>query len=167
VTYEVRALAVADAEEFRRVRLAALRLHPEAFGSDYEDEARLDRAQFAERLAAPGLIRLGGFADGVLVGLCGLRLGAGAKQRHKAHLFSMYVEAAHRSSGLAQRLVEAVIAAARADGAAMLHLSVTVGNTAAQSFYRRMGFVVYGVERRSLLVNGVFHDEELMALDLD
>jgi hypothetical protein len=30
-----------------------------------------------------------------------------------------------------------------------------------------MGFTVYGVERRSLRVSGHFHDEELMALDLD
>jgi hypothetical protein len=30
-----------------------------------------------------------------------------------------------------------------------------------------MGFTVYGVERRSLKVEGVYHDEDLMARDLD
>ena len=111
--YAIRALGVADAAAFRRVRLDALRLHPDAFGSAYEDEALLDRAQFAERLSAPGFTRFGGFADRDLVGLVGLQIRSGAKEQHKARLFSMYVDAAHRSSGLAQQLVEAVIAGAR------------------------------------------------------
>jgi ribosomal protein S18 acetylase RimI-like enzyme len=167
MNYRVRVLGTADAHDYQRVRLAALRLHPEAFGSAYEDEAVLGHAQIVERLSTPGLIRFGGFADGTLVGLSGLALQSGAKQRHKAGLFSMYVEAAHRRSGLAQRLVGAVIAGARDAGARVLHLSVTVGNAPAQLLYRRMGFVVYGVERRALLVDDVFYDEELMALDLD
>ena len=127
----------------------------------------LDRAQFAERLAAPGFTRFGGFADGDLVGLAGLQMRTGAKERHKARLFSMYVDAAHRGSGLAQQLIEAVIAGAREAEALVLQLSVSAGNAPAQRLYRRMGFTVYGVERRSLKVGGQFHDEELMALDLD
>jgi ribosomal protein S18 acetylase RimI-like enzyme len=163
----VRPLGVADAANYRRVRLESLRLHPEAFGSDYGDEVKQDLAQFAERLTMPGFTRFGGFVDNELVGLAGLQIRSGTKERHKAYLFSMYVNAAHRRSGLAQRLVEAVVSGARDAGAVVLHLSVTVGNAPAQRFYRRMGFVVYGVERRSLLVNGAYHDEELMALDLD
>ncbi len=167
MNYQVRVLGTADADDYQRIRLAALRLHPEAFGSAYEDEAVLEHAQVVERLSTPGLIRFGGFADGTLVGLAGLALQSGAKQRHNAGLFSMYVDAAHRRSGLAQRLAEAVIAGARDAGARVLHLSVTVGNAPAQRLYRRMGFVVYGLERRALLVDDVFYDEELMALDLD
>jgi ribosomal protein S18 acetylase RimI-like enzyme len=165
--YEIRALGVADADAYRRIRLDALRLHPEAFGSAYEDEAVLDRAQFAERLAAQGFTRFGGIADRDLVGLVGLQIRSGAKEQHKARLFSMYVDAAHRSSGLAQQLIEAVIAGARKADALVLQLSVSAGNAPAQRLYRRMGFTVYGVERRSLKVGKHFHDEELMALDLD
>ncbi len=165
--YRVRALGEADADDYRRIRLDALRLHPEAFAAAYEDEAVLDRARFVERLAAPGFTRFGGFAGDDLVGIAGLQLRSVAKQRHKAALFGMYVDAAHRHGGLAQQLVGAVIAGARDAGALALQLAVTVGKTRAQRFYRRMGFTVYGVERRALLVNGVFHDEELMELDLD
>jgi RimJ/RimL family protein N-acetyltransferase len=167
VTGEVRALGATDAEEYRRVRLDALRLHPEAFGASYEEEAQLNHHQIVERLAAPGFTRFGAFADGRLIGLAGLQIRPGAKERHKAHLFSMYVDATHRRRGLAQRLVEAVISGARERGALVLHLSVTVGNVAAHRLYHRMGFTVYGVERRSLKVGDRFHDEELMALDLD
>lgn len=164
--YAIRSLGPEDADAYQRIRLDALRLYPEAFGAAYEDEVELDLAQFAERLITPGLTRFGGFAQTELVGLVGLQIPAGAKERHKAHLFSMYVDAAHRRGGLAQQLVEVVIAAARDAGAILLQLSVTVGNAPAQRLYRRMGFTVYGVERRAYLVDGRFYDSEMMALDL-
>jgi RimJ/RimL family protein N-acetyltransferase len=167
MTHAIRALADADAAAFRRVRLDALRLHPDAFGSAYEDEVMLDEWQFAERLAAPGFTRYGGFAQHDLVGLAGLQLRTGAKERHKARLFSMYVAAPHRGSGLAQGLVQAVIDGARDAGALLLQLSVAAHNEPARRLYRRMGFTEYGVERRSLRVGDRFHDEALMALDLD
>jgi ribosomal protein S18 acetylase RimI-like enzyme len=165
--YHVRPLGPADVDAFRRIRLEALRLHPEAFGSAYEDERQLDRAQFAERLATPRFTRFGGFAQDDLVGLVGLQIQAGAKERHKGHLFSMYVDAAHRRSGLSEQLVKAVIAGAHDAGALLVHLSVTSSNMNAKRFYQRLGFTVYGVERRSLKVGDRFYDEDLMVLDLD
>ncbi len=44
---------------------------------------------------------------------------------------------------------------------------MTAGNAPAQCLYKRMGFQVYGTERRALKVGDRFYDEELMALDLD
>jgi len=167
MNYVVRALGVADVDEFRRVRLDALRLHPEAFIASYEDECVLDRVQFAERLATPGLTRFGAFAHEEMVGLVGLQVPSGTKVRHKAHLFSMYVADGHRGAGLANRLVQAVIDAAREAGALVLQLTVTAGNAPAQRLYRRMGFQVYGVERRAIQVHNSFYDEELMALELE
>ena len=167
MTYAIRPLGAADAEQYQRIRLESLRLHPEAFGASYEETLRLRLAEIVERLTASGFTRFGGLADGKLVGLAGLQMRSGEKEKHKAHLFSMYVDAAHRGTGLARQLVEAVIAGAREAGAVVLHLSVTVGNAPAQRFYRRLGFSVYGIERRSLKVDGRFLDEELMALDLD
>ncbi len=167
MNYQIRVLGTADADDYRRIRLDALRLHPDAFGAAYEDEVLLDRTQFAKRLATPGFTRFGGFAGDELVGLAGLQLQPGAKQRHKARLFSMYVDAAHRRSRLASQLVEAVISRARNAGALVLQLSVSAGNVPAQRLYRTMGFRCTGVERRSLKVGDRFYDEELMALDLD
>ncbi len=165
--YHVRPLGPPDVDAFRRVRLDALRLHPEAFGSAYEDELQLDRAQFAERLATAQRTRFGGFVQDDLVGLVGMEVRAGAKERHKGHLFSMYVDATHRRSGLSEQLVKAVISGARDAGALLVHLSVTSSNTNAKRFYQRMGFTVYGVERRSLKVGDRFYDEDLMVLHLD
>ena len=165
--YLVRPLAPADAEIYHRVRLESLRDHPAAFGSSYEEEVLLTPRQVVDKLSAPRFTRFGGFSGSDLVGLAGLQIRPGLKEQHKAYLFSMYVHDAHRGTELAERLVEAVIAGAREAGAVVIHLSVTMGNPPAQRFYRRMGFSVYGIEHRSLKVDGVFYDEELMALDLD
>lgn len=167
MNHVVRVLNVQDVDEFRRVRLDALRLHPEAFLASYDDESLFDRGQFAERLATPGLTRFGAFAHEEMVGLVGLQIPAGAKVRHKAHLFSMYVAEGHRRYGLANRLVQAVIDAAREAGALVLQLTVTAGNAPAQRLYDRMGFRVYGIERRALQIGNRFYDEELRALELE
>jgi GNAT superfamily N-acetyltransferase len=168
MNYQIRKLTVADAVAYRQVRLAALRLHPEAFSAAYEDETTLTMAQVVERLTMPSVTVFGAFAEtGDLVGLAGLRLNRGAKVHHKAGLFSMFVDAAHRGSGVSRRLVEAVIAGARDAGAVVLHLFVTAGNAPAQRMYQQMGFTVYGFERRALKVGERFCDQELMALDLD
>jgi len=167
VNHEIRRLTAGDAEAYRRIRLDALRLHPEAFSAAYEDEKTLGMQQVVERLTTT-VTMFGAFTEaGDLVGMVGLRLNRGAKVRHKADLISMFVDAAHRGSGVSRRLVEAVIAGARDAGAVELQLFVTAGNARAQRMYRAMGFTPYGVERRALKVGGRFHDQELMALDLD
>jgi len=167
MNYEIRRLTAADAVAYRQIRLDALRLHPEAFSAAYEDETTLNMEQVVERLTTT-VTMFGAFAEtGGLVGMVGLRLNRGAKVRHKADLISMFVDAAHRGSGVSRRLVEAVIAGAREAGAVELQLFVTAGNAPAQRMYRDMGFTVFGVERRALKVGGRFYDQELMALDLD
>jgi ribosomal protein S18 acetylase RimI-like enzyme len=110
----------------------------------------------------------GGFTPaGELVGVTGLRLDPGIKSRHNGLLFTVYVDAAHRRSGLARALAEAAIARARDEHLRVVHLTVTVGNDGARKLYAELGFRTYGIALRALCVDGVFHDEELMALDLD
>jgi ribosomal protein S18 acetylase RimI-like enzyme len=57
------------------------------------------------------------------------------------YVFAMWVEPAARGAGVADALVDAVVAWARDSGAAALLLEVTRGNDVAARFYRRRGFV--------------------------
>jgi len=72
------------------------------------------------------------------------------------------VRAEARGTGLARRLVAAVLehAAARVE---LIQLSVVLGNAPARRLYESFGFEAYGIEARSLRVAGVYHDEVLMA----
>ena len=153
-----------DLPLFRPLRLEALRRHPEAFGSAFEEEQGGDLASL---IGAPPNVTLGGFVAGALVGSAGLVVSARLKQRHKGHIVGVYVDPAWRRSGLARGLLHALIHQARAQGLMVLTLSVTVGNPEARRLYLRVGFTVYGVEPLSLRVGQAFLDEELMVLRLD
>ncbi|HTW69940.1 MAG TPA: GNAT family N-acetyltransferase, partial [Acetobacteraceae bacterium] len=101
------------------------------------------------------------------VGITGLVQEMRTKTRHKATVFSVYVDAAHRGGGLGGALLEAAITHARAAGVRTLHLTVTVGNDAARRVYERHGFRSIAIEPRALLVNGTFYNNDHMIADLD
>jgi ribosomal protein S18 acetylase RimI-like enzyme len=163
----IRRLTRADVAAFRALRLEGLRRYPEAFGSSYEEESAYTLTDFERFLPdSPPGGAYGAFVDGALVGIAALIVSPKLKQRHKGDLIAVYVTPAHRHGGLARRLIEAILAAARAGGLLSVRLTVTVGNQAARRLYLGFGFVPYGLERRAVRVDGVFHDDELMALEL-
>jgi ribosomal protein S18 acetylase RimI-like enzyme len=164
----VRRLTAADLPAFRTLRLTALRDHPEAFASSYEEESVLDLAGFARFIpATPPAAAFGGFVADRLVGSAGLFVQDRPKLRHKGRVVGVYVQPAHRGSGLGRALLDAVIQAARDAGLVLLELSVTRGNDPAQRLYESLGFRAYGLERRALRVRDAWYDDVLMALDLD
>lgn len=169
--FSIRRLIPADVAAYRPLRLEALRLHPEAFSSDFAWESQMTTADFVARMPQPPGGLFGGFAgDGtgeVLAGIVGLVVQPRAKLRHKGLLVGMYVAPPHRRGGLARALVRHVIEQARAASLHVLQLGVTAGNESARRLYVQLGFQPYGVERDALCVDGRFHDEELMALRLD
>ncbi len=166
-SWTIRPLTPADLPAFRAVRLDALRLHPRAFGSSYEEEINYTLDDFSARWPGPPGVMLGGLSAERLVGITGLQVLPRLKQRHKGFIYTVYVDQAFRGRGLAAGLVEAAIAAGREAGLRLVWLTVAIGNDGARRLYDRMGFRTFGIERRGLLVDGDFVDEELMMLDLD
>ncbi len=162
---EIRRLSPSDAATFRALRLEALRTAPEAFGASYTETLRRTEADFADGIAtaAPGAI-FGAFEGGAMVGMAGLMVPGTEKQRHKGVLWGVYVQPAFRGRAISRALVEAVIELAR-PSLAILQTSVVVGNDVARNTYVSCGFAVTGLEPKALLVNGVFLDEQHLALD--
>lgn len=64
----------------------------------------------------------------------------GAPGQRGMELHHLYVEAGHRGAGVGRRLIEAVVAHARAQGCAFVSIGTTPDNTAAQAVYRHLGF---------------------------
>ena len=159
MTFVIRPLRADEPELYREIRLEALRLHPDAFGASFEDEAARPLAFFEQRLTAN--VIFGGFRDQELLGTAGFMPETGAKRVHKAHFWGMYVRAAARGTGLARRLVESVLDHAK-DRVELVQLSVVSGNVAARRLYASLGFAPYGIEERSLKVDGRDLDEVLM-----
>ena len=155
----VRRLTSNDAAVYRAIRLEGLERHPEAFGASWETESAEPLSFFAGRLTEHPVF--GAFEDDALLGIGGYFAPQQEKTRHRAMLFGMCVRDAARGKGLGRMLVEAVMAHA-ADHVESLHLTVIATNDTAQRLYERCGFTRYGVEPRSLKVDGRYYDEALM-----
>jgi RimJ/RimL family protein N-acetyltransferase len=130
--------------------LEAYARHPEAFTSSAAERAALPASWWEARLAEgedAGETVFGAFVDQALVGVAGLGFESREKARHKATLFGMYVDPAHRRTGAGRALVSAVLdAASRHPGTLLVQLTVTDGNDAARRLYESFGFVAFGVE---------------------
>jgi ribosomal protein S18 acetylase RimI-like enzyme len=159
MTPTIRALRPDEPELYREIRLQALRLHPEAFGASFQEESARPLAFFVQRLTANTVF--GGFLGQSLMGTAGFMPQAGAKSMHKSHMWGMYVRQSARGSGLARLLVAAVLDHATRH-AEIIQLSVAAENIAAQRLYAAAGFQPYGLEVRSLKVEGRYLDEVLM-----
>ncbi|MDE3203075.1 MAG: GNAT family N-acetyltransferase [Acidobacteriota bacterium] len=142
----VRRVRPGEGDSYRQVRLAALAESPAAFASTYARESSLTAQDWSERAraSAEGWQRAAFFAvdDGDIVGLVG---GYRPKPASDViELVSMWTHPSTRRTGVGRLLVEAVIEWARAGQAQEVQLWVTRANTAAQVFYRAVGFTETG-----------------------
>lgn len=133
----IRPTIEADWEALKSIRLAALLDAPTAFGVSHQTAAAYTEAQWRER-AAPGgsAFWLAFDGQGQAVGMIG---GAFDDQGHY-NLIGMWVERAHRGSGAARQLVDAVKAHAVEQGHTRIVLDVAPENARAARFYLNQGF---------------------------
>jgi RimJ/RimL family protein N-acetyltransferase len=161
---QIRRLTPADAALYRDIRLEGLRSDPEAFGSTFETENARPPTFFSERL--DGSASFGAFDESGIVGIAGLLIREGRKEAHKGLLVGMYVRPSARRAGVGRRLVETIIEFAH-QRVELIQLAVVSDNEPARRLYERLGFLVYGIERKALKQDGRYYDEVLMAKDLN
>lgn len=156
---EVRRLELQDVDDYRTIRLAALRTEPRAFGSTYDVEAARPIADFERHLAISSVF--GAYCEGRIAGMIGFRQEIGPKDRHKGIVWGLYVQPDLRGRGLGKALLTTLLDTA--DGIVeQLLLAVIRGNDAAIGLYRKLGFEAYGVEPRALKTAEGYRDELLM-----
>jgi RimJ/RimL family protein N-acetyltransferase len=147
----------------------------ESFHATVDAVAR--ERQFIARLEAPPIEQVRGFiqrniekgfpqivavSDRQVVGWCNIPPMAREVAAHVGDLF-MGLLPAYRGQGLGARLLREALAAADAFGYLRIELGVFATNTHAAAMYRKAGFVEEGTKRRAILIDGVFHDEIIMA----
>ena len=165
MTLDFRRLVADDAAAFRAVRLSAFKTHPEAYGSSYDELVERPLDHFEDWLQK--MVAFGAFLDGELKAVGAYFREEGKKMQHRGYVISMYTAPEMRGQGVARRIIEHLADHAKAQGIVQLHLGVGAQNEAAKKSYKKAGFETYGVEPRSLFVNGKYIDEELMVRFLD
>jgi RimJ/RimL family protein N-acetyltransferase len=139
--HRVRRLAPEDWRTYKQIRLAALTMDPHAFGSTLEYAQGLTEEDWRSRLATSPFFL--GEVDGKAAGLAG-----GHRRDGYAELISMWVAQEFRGTGLAARLIDAVIEWAAGEGYSEIRLWVVEGNAAARKAYAKAGFEPTGRRER-------------------
>lgn len=166
---KIRILNESDAQLYQEVRLSALKINPDSFGSTYKREVKFSLESVAERLEpAKDKFVLGAFNDNSsLVGIVSFMRENSLKTSHKGNVFGMYVAPEVRGKGLGKSLmIELKKMAKSCDGLEQINLTVVSENSSAKKLYKSLGFEVYGVERNALKFNGQYFDEDLMVLNI-
>jgi len=134
-------LVADDWQVYRAIRLAMLQESPSAFCSTQDDAVTYDEQLWKQRLTDN--IVLVAQVEGTTAGSV-MYSGRDAPDPGDCSLNGMWVDPASRRTGVAQALVHAVVAQARADGKRRVILHVVADNTAARALYEREGFVATG-----------------------
>lgn len=145
---EVRRIRADEGIAYRKVRLRALKLAPDAYGSTFaEASARSEEewSRFAQRSAESETFALFVLdrGDGRLAGLAAISMEEGAPA--EGTVFQMWIDEDLRGSEWASALLAAAEQHAESLGARSITLSVEDDNPRARRFYDRAGYVPTGV----------------------
>ena len=162
----IRFIRQVDVAAFKTLRLEALREHPEAFGSDYEENSRHPESFWIERVTKSiddpvNCIVLADAGD-ELAGMMGVYRSHGVKNSHAGNIWGVYVRPKYRGKKLTDRMIEQAMQWCRSKQLRIVRLAVNVNNAAAIRCYLRCGFMVYGTSPQELRIGEVYHDEQLM-----
>ena len=166
MTATIRSLRAADAEEYLALLKRGIAEHPALFRSGPEDVANT----WAAFVTPSGNdFTLAAFADeGRMVGVVSFAQETKAKRRHTGLVYLMYVARDFEGQGIGGRLLRDLIERVRKiPELTHVALTITTVNERAKRLYASVGFEAYAMEKRALKINGMFYDEEHMALRLD
>jgi RimJ/RimL family protein N-acetyltransferase len=117
---------------------------------------------FVKRNVELGYPQIIALMDDVVVGWCNVPPASRAVSAHVGDLF-MGLLAEWRGQGIGERLLRHAMRAADLFGFQRVELGVFATNAAAAALYRKVGFVEEGIKRKAILIDGIYHDEIIMA----
>lgn len=152
-----------DLQQYRKLRLESLKLHPEAFGRDYETESEVPLSEWRNKfiINSNDTIFVAQAGEN-LIGISGIKCSPSLKTNHNAGIWGVYVAADFRNKNVGEQLIKACIAWAKEKLLFSVKLSVVTTNASAIRLYLKCGFQVYGVEPKVIKVEQNYYDELLM-----
>ncbi len=153
-----------DWQEWKEIRLEALKKSPDSFLSSFEEENKNPDNIWIEQLESS--IKFGYFINDKIVGCCGLLIEKAAKISHTATLIRMYVKDEVRGGGVGLALVNFIKDYAKKNHIKHLYLGCNAENLGAVKLYKKCGFKIYGTRPDYTKVGNKFYDDLIMMCEL-
>lgn len=149
-------------EEYKRIRLEALKNEPLAFGSSYEEEKDREPKVWKERMERD-TSPLFALVNGQVVGVAVYAFEKGIKLDHIAHIYSVYVKKEFRGKGIASKLLNSVLRKIFANKKIKkIVLNVTEIQKPARELYKQLGFREVGVLKKEICVDKKYYNSVVM-----
>jgi ribosomal protein S18 acetylase RimI-like enzyme len=155
----VKKLDEANWQDFRDLRLEALKTEPIAFSSSYEEEQFLPEPAWRERIKNV----LFAMSDNKPVGMAANFRDNRIKTNHVCEIWGMYVRKEYRRQGIDKKLLEAVLEEIQnLKGVTKIIIGVNPAQISTEHLYLKYGFCVVGHLKKEIHVNGNFYDELIL-----
>jgi ribosomal protein S18 acetylase RimI-like enzyme len=146
-------------QDYRSIRLEALKNAPLAFGSSYEDSLKNAEADW-RRLIKNVIFAMD---DGKPIGLIAYVQNDRTKSKHICGIYSVYVSENHRGKKIGDSLMAAAMnEIKKLGGITKVELTVNPTQKNAKKLYKKYGFKVTGRKKMELYLDGKYYDELLM-----
>lgn len=126
------------------------------------DERQYDKNLIASYLSNKDDLFIGAFSEHEFVGFLSAKRGSFRRIRHSAYIV-IGIRQAFQRQGIGSKLFDKLDEWARKNQLKRLELTVEVSNTPAINLYEKQGFSIEGIKRKTMLVDGEFVDEYMMA----
>ncbi len=151
-------------KDYRALRLDALRSCPVFFGSSYNDELKLTKKDWENRLKSDTSESL--FAldeNNNLIGMITALYNQKETQDHVSTIVSFYVKEEHRGIGIGKKLLKELIAKIKEKKhIKKIKIQAAKINIGAIKLYEKFGFKTVGILKKEIKINGKYFDDLLM-----
>ncbi len=169
----IRFLDEGDGAMYRQLRLSSLQESPFAFSDSYEDQVNKSIPDFQQEIQKAGnpleSFTLGAFStENQLIGFVKFKRDHRSKARHRASLFSLYVQPSERGKGIAKKLIhKLLITIEPISGIEQLQLSTIISKDSLIDFYKSFGFEKLGdIIKDDLIIENQYVDAIYMVKHL-
>lgn len=125
-------------------------------------ERQFDEDLIVNNLSNENDLFLGAFSEHEIVGFLSAKRGSFRRIRHSAYIVIGIRQTSQRQ-GIGSKLFDKLDEWARKNQLKRLELTVEVVNNPAINLYKKKGFSIEGTKRKTMLVDGEFVDEYMMA----
>lgn len=136
--YVLQQLDATQWQNYKKIRLEALRTKPGVFGSNYQKEAAYTQQEWVDLLDNQNCIMFGLYEQGNIVGITGAVLDR--DDLSNAILIASFIQEPHRGKGLSKLFYQARIAWARQKQCVQITVSHRAGNESSKAANQAFNF---------------------------